>query len=214
MPSWLLKVPVILYRARTPTTKGKFFFWTYTNFPSLVEAKTGCRPIQILTQLTKPDTTLLSWTTVLWSYYRKCHAKFSSKVSDSHDLISNFPCCLQCSSCDISLENFVWDQLKIPSNIFFLLSSLVCLYWYCKEKFCLGKAIPRGMEEVFGLAEGAGPWEGRVEFLCCVCCCLWFLSLMIKLSLDNFFFEYYRKLRRDFFYGLIRFDYHCLHIQN
>ena len=26
MPSRLLKVPTILYRARTPTTKGKFFF--------------------------------------------------------------------------------------------------------------------------------------------------------------------------------------------
>ena len=38
------------------------------------------------------------------------------------------------SSCDVSLENLVLDKLIIPLLIFFCL----ILYWYCREKFCLG----------------------------------------------------------------------------
>ena len=38
------------------------------------------------------------------------------------------------------LENLVLDQLMIPQLIFSLFPLLFCLilYWYCKEKFCLG----------------------------------------------------------------------------
>ena len=187
MPSRLLKVPVILYRARTPTTKGKFFFLDIYQLSIIGGSRQAADLFKYWITLRSPIRRCYP-DQRYFGHTRKCHAKFSSKVSDSHDLISNFPCCLPCSSCDVSLENFVWDLLKIPSNIFFLLSSLVCLYWYCKEKFCLGKAIPRGMEEVFGLAEGAGPWEGRAEFLCCVCCCLWFLFLMIKIIPWQLFF--------------------------
>ena len=40
----------------------------------------------------------------------------------------------------VSSENFVSNQLTIPKLIFSLFSSLIwlILYWYCKEKFCLG----------------------------------------------------------------------------
>ena len=39
--------------------------------------------------------------------------------SNSQDLISNSPYCQPYSSCDVSLENLVLDQLIIPQLIFF-----------------------------------------------------------------------------------------------
>ena len=44
----------------------------------------------------------------------------------SQDLISNSPNCLLYSSCDISLENLVLDQLIIPYSRFFLIH-VTCL---------------------------------------------------------------------------------------
>ena len=65
----------------------------------------------------------------------------SLKLFNSQDLISNSPYCLPNSSCDVSLENLVLDQLIIPYLIFFFIL-ITCLldnlYWYCKEKFRLG----------------------------------------------------------------------------
>ena len=75
-----------------------------------------------------------------------CNSWWSRKLSlallplNSQDLISNSPYCLLYSSCNVSLENLVLDQLIIPWLTFFFFLLLVCLilYWYCKEKFCLG----------------------------------------------------------------------------
>ena len=55
------------------------------------------------------------------------------------DLLSNSPYCVPYSSCNVSLENLVLDQL-IPNWFMSLYSLLVysILWWYCKEKFCLG----------------------------------------------------------------------------
>ena len=60
---------------------------------------------------------------------------------NSQDLISNSTYCLPYSSCDISFENLVLDQLIILQMIFFLVfitclldSVLISL----EEKFCLG----------------------------------------------------------------------------
>ena len=61
---------------------------------------------------------------------------------NSQDLNSNSPYCMPYSSCDVSLENLVLDQLITLnwSLIVLILITIVCLilYWYCKEKFCLG----------------------------------------------------------------------------
>ena len=45
------------------------------------------------------------------------------------------------NSYNVSLDNLVMDQLIIPKLIFsfVLIACLIDkLYWYCKEKFCLG----------------------------------------------------------------------------
>ena len=46
--------------------------------------------------------------------------------SNSQDLISNSPYCQSYSSCDVSLENLVLDQLIIPQMIFFFIL-ITCL---------------------------------------------------------------------------------------
>ena len=59
----------------------------------------------------------------------------------SHDHTSNSPYSLPYNSYYVSWENLVLDRQILPLiEIFSLFSSLVCLilYWYCKEKFCLG----------------------------------------------------------------------------
>ena len=58
---------------------------------------------------------------------------------NSQDLISDSPYWLPYSSCGVSLENLVLNQLIIPQLIFFfiLITCLLnILYWYCKGKFC------------------------------------------------------------------------------
>ena len=47
----------------------------------------------------------------------------------SVDLISNFPYCLPYISCNVSLENLVLDQLKIPLLLFFFIV-ITCLLEY------------------------------------------------------------------------------------
>ena len=59
------------------------------------------------------------------------------------DLISNSPYCLLYSSYDVSNENLLLDQLIIPELMFFfiLITSLLEVYRYCKEKLCLGHTL-------------------------------------------------------------------------
>ena len=59
------------------------------------------------------------------------------------DLISNSPYCLSYNSHDVSIENLFLDLLIIPELMFFyiLITSLLNMYWYCKEKFCLGHTL-------------------------------------------------------------------------
>ena len=45
---------------------------------------------------------------------------------NSQDLVSNSPYCLPYSSCDVSFENLVLDQLIIPSLVFFVIL-ITCL---------------------------------------------------------------------------------------
>ena len=54
--------------------------------------------------------------------------------------ICNSPYSQSYNSYNVSSENLVVDQLIILKFIFSLFSSLtwLILYWYCKEKFCLG----------------------------------------------------------------------------
>ena len=56
------------------------------------------------------------------------------------DQIFTSPYCQPYSSYNVSSENLVLDQVIIPKLTFSLVSLLICLilYWYCKEKFCLG----------------------------------------------------------------------------
>ena len=56
------------------------------------------------------------------------------------DFISNSLYYLPLNPYDVSLENWYWINLKSPNCCISQFSSLVCviLYWYCKEKFCLG----------------------------------------------------------------------------
>ena len=56
------------------------------------------------------------------------------------DFISNSLYYLPFNLYDVSLENWYWINLKSPNCCISQFSSLVCviLYWYCKEKFCLG----------------------------------------------------------------------------
>ena len=59
-------------------------------------------------------------------------------------IISLNPYCQPYNSYNVSSENLVLDQLIIPKLIFVytLITHLddivLILYWYCKEKFCLG----------------------------------------------------------------------------
>ena len=60
---------------------------------------------------------------------------------NSQDLISNSTYCLPYSSCDISFENLVLDQLTTLQMIFFLVSItclLDCVLISLGKKFCLG----------------------------------------------------------------------------
>ena len=54
--------------------------------------------------------------------------------------ISNSPYHLPYNSSDVSLENLVLDQLITPNWYFSVFLFIFCLilYWYCKERFCLG----------------------------------------------------------------------------
>ena len=56
------------------------------------------------------------------------------------DQIFTSPYCQPYNSYNVSSENLVLDQVIIPKLTFSLVSLLICLilYWYCKEKFCLG----------------------------------------------------------------------------
>ena len=45
---------------------------------------------------------------------------------NSQDLVSNSPYCLPYSSCDVTLENLVFDQLIISSLVFFVIL-ITCL---------------------------------------------------------------------------------------
>ena len=56
------------------------------------------------------------------------------------DQICNSPYCRPYNSYNVSLDNLVLDQLIISKFYFSLFSSRIwlILYWYCKEKFCLG----------------------------------------------------------------------------
>ena len=56
------------------------------------------------------------------------------------DQICTSPYCQSYNFYDVSSENLASDQLIIPKLIFSLFSALIwlILYWYCKEKFCLG----------------------------------------------------------------------------
>ena len=57
----------------------------------------------------------------------------------SHALFRNSPHCLPNTAYNFSLKSLVWNQMMIH-RYFSIFSSLVYLrlYWYCKEKFCLG----------------------------------------------------------------------------
>ena len=87
----------------------------------------------------------------------------------SQDLISNSPYCLLYSSCGVSSENLVLDQLIIPWLIFFcilitcildhikavtifliFIKFTILLYWWCKEKFCLGHSWVKGIKRQNG----------------------------------------------------------------
>ena len=67
---------------------------------------------------------LILFSFIVWAFLLLC--KKLVKVN-SQDLISNPSYCLPHSSCDVSLENLLLDQLRIPKLIFSLFSSLVCL---------------------------------------------------------------------------------------
>ena len=56
------------------------------------------------------------------------------------DQIFISPYCQPYNSYNVSSENLVLDQVIIPKLTFSLFSLLIwlILYWYCKEKFCLG----------------------------------------------------------------------------
>ena len=56
------------------------------------------------------------------------------------DQIFTSPHCQPYNSYNVSSENLVLDQVIIPKLTFSLFSLLIwlILYWYCKEKFCLG----------------------------------------------------------------------------
>ena len=56
------------------------------------------------------------------------------------DQICNSPYCQPYNSYNVSSENLVLDNYLCQIDIFPLFSSLIwlILYWYCKEKFCLG----------------------------------------------------------------------------
>ena len=60
------------------------------------------------------------------------------------DWMCNSLYCQLYNSYKISLENLVLDQLIIPKFMFFsilityLFDIVLILYWYCKEKFCVG----------------------------------------------------------------------------
>ena len=56
------------------------------------------------------------------------------------DQIFTSPYCQPYNSYNVSSENLVLDQVIIPKLTFSLFSLLIwlILYWYCKEKFCLG----------------------------------------------------------------------------
>ena len=93
------------------------------------------------TYQTKYSSRLLWQSSVFGTMDLKCHEIFTfNPLTPNSHLISNSPYCLSYSSCDVSLENLLLDQLIIPNWYFSLFSSLACLilYWYCKEKFCLG----------------------------------------------------------------------------
>ena len=56
------------------------------------------------------------------------------------DQIFTSPYCQPYNSYNVNSENLVLDQVIIPKLTFSLFSLLIwlILYWYCKEKFCLG----------------------------------------------------------------------------
>ena len=56
------------------------------------------------------------------------------------DLITHSPYYKQYNWYGVSLENLVLDQLIIPKLmfLFFLITFLFDLHWYCKEKISLG----------------------------------------------------------------------------
>ena len=127
-----------MYRARTPTTTGKFFFWHLLTFHHWWKQRQAADLFKYWLTLRSPIRRCYP-VQRYFGHTWKCHAKFSAQVSDSHDLISNFPYCLTCSSCDVSLENFVWDQLKIPSNIFFYSHHLSACIDIVRKNSVLGK---------------------------------------------------------------------------
>ena len=62
-----------------------------------------------------------------WSYMFKSPLGVKElTLINSKDLIGNSPYCLPYSSCDVSLENLVLDQLLIPWLIFFFIL-ITCL---------------------------------------------------------------------------------------
>ena len=63
------------------------------------------------------------------------------------DQICDFPYCQPYNSYNVSSENLVLDQLINPKLIFFfiLITYLVDIVLYCKEKFCLGHSGIKGL---------------------------------------------------------------------
>ena len=124
--------------------------------------------------------------------YNHFHNPCDLNPFNSHDLISNSPYCLPYSSCDVSLENLVLDQLIIPWLMFFsilitclldivlilegeILSwSLTIQWWYCKEKSqgSMGLVLhykPNHLHHALNNSDPSWPlWEGNNLHLWCL----------------------------------------------
>ena len=93
-------------------------------------------------------------------------------IFNSQDLIINSPYCLPYSSCDISLENYVLDQLITPWLIFFFilitcLFDIILLLW--------GEILSLSLMGVKGLRTGMVTWRWYV-WLSHTCKRVWFID--------------------------------------